>query len=65
MIFPVFWAEETATLDDANADLFKSMVTTPLLLVDIFVYVVGFAFSAVGIIVAIIFKVKLIRAKND
>jgi hypothetical protein len=62
VVFPVFWAEEGAVIDDKNVDLYKSMVSTPLFIVDIFVYTVGFAFSSIGIIVSIIFKVKL---RND
>ena len=53
LIFPVFWADETATLDDENADLYKNMVTTPLLLVDVFVYTISFGFGSLGIIFSI------------
>ncbi len=59
VVFPVFWADETATISDDNADLYKGLVKTPLLLVDIFVYGVSFGFSTLGIIVAVIFKIKL------
>lgn len=29
-LFPVFWGDEGADIDDENADLFKDMVATPL-----------------------------------
>ncbi|XP_029472336.1 platelet glycoprotein 4 [Rhinatrema bivittatum] len=29
-VFPVLWLNETATIDDANAELFKATVTTPM-----------------------------------
>ncbi len=64
VIFPVFWADEGAVIDDENADMYKGMVTTPLLVVDIFIYFIGIACSILGIIVALIFKVKLLLEKR-
>ena len=34
LIFPILWADETAELDDENADKFKSLVLTPTKVVD-------------------------------
>ena len=56
--FPMFWADETATLDDENADLIKSLMVTPLLLVDIFVYAIGFGICGLGILVGFYLKFK-------
>ena len=56
--FPMFWADETATLDDENADLIKNLMVTPLLLVDIFVYAVGFGLAGLGILAGIFLKIR-------
>ena len=34
LIFPILWADETAELDEENADKFKSLVLTPTKVVD-------------------------------
>ena len=57
--FPMFWADETAILDDENADLIKSLMVTPLLLLDIFVYAVGFGLCGLGIFLGIFIKIRL------
>ena len=57
--FPMFWTDETATLDDENADLIKSLMVTPLLLLDIFVYAVGFGLCGLGIFLGIFIKIRL------
>ena len=41
--FPLMWADETATIDDASADLYKSKATIPLLLLDVF------SFGSIGL----------------
>ena len=53
--FPLMWADETATIDDASADLFKSKATIPLLLLDIFSLGFGLGLGSLGLLVSGIF----------
>ena len=53
--FPLMWADETATIDDASADLFKSKATIPLLLLDIFSLGFGLGLGSFGLLVSLIF----------
>ena len=50
VLFPLFWIDETATIDDENADFLRSKMTIPLLLADIFLYGVGFGVSSLCIV---------------
>ena len=34
LLFPIMWADETAVLDELNAENFKTMVMTPTKIVD-------------------------------
>ena len=51
VLFPLFWIDETATIDDENADFLRSKMTIPLLLADIFLYGIGFGVSSLCIVI--------------
>ena len=53
--FPLMWADETATIDDESADLYKSKATTPLLLLDIFALGFGLGLGSLGVMVSLLF----------
>ena len=53
--FPLMWVDETATIDDPSADIFKSMATIPLLLLDIFSLGFGLGLGSFGLLVSVIF----------
>ena len=53
--FPVMWTDETATIDDESADLYKSKATIPLLLLDIFALGFGLGVGSLGIVISLIF----------
>ena len=55
LYFPLMWADETATIDEASADLYKSQATIPLLLLDIFSLGFGLALGGFGILLSLIF----------
>ena len=59
--FPLLWTDETATIDDENAELIKSLMVTPLWLLDIFVYAVGFGLCGLGILWGLLIKIRLSR----
>ena len=48
------WTDETATISDEYADLFKSKATTPLLLLDIFSLGFGIGFGIFGTLLSLI-----------
>ena len=52
VMFPVMWVDETVTIDDKNADLYKSMATIPLLLLNIFALGFGLGLGCLVIIVS-------------
>ena len=47
LIFPIMWADETAELDEENADKFKSMVLVPSKVVDGVAIGVGMVLGAI------------------
>ena len=55
LYFPLMWADETATIDEESANLYKSKATIPLLLLDIFSFGFGLALGGFGILLSIIF----------
>lgn len=55
LYFPLMWADETATIDEESANLYKSKATIPLLLLDIFSFGFGLGLGGCGILLCIIF----------
>ena len=65
VVFPMFWVDETVTINDENADYLKSRMSIPLLVSDILIYGVGFALSGIGILIGLIFKLRLLMKKKQ
>ena len=65
VVFPMFWVDETVTINDENADYLKSRMSIPLLVSDILIYGVGFALSGIGILIGLIFKLRLSMKKKQ
>ena len=53
LIFPIMWADETAQLDSANAEDFKSMVLNPTKVVDGVAIGLGIVVGAILILVGL------------
>ena len=65
VVFPILWVDETVTINDENADYLKFRMSIPLLVSDIFIYGVGFALSGIGILIGLIFKLRLLMKKKQ
>ena len=65
VVFPMFWVDETVTINDENADYLKSRMSIPLLVSDILIYGIGFALSGIGILIGLIFKLRLLMKKKQ
>ena len=65
VVFPILWVDETVTINDENADYLKFRMSIPLLVSDILIYGVGFALSGIGILIGLIFKLRLLMKKKQ
>ena len=65
VVFPILWVDETVTINDENADYLKFRMSIPLLVSDILIYGVGFALSGIGILIGLIFKLRLSMKKKQ
>ena len=65
VVFPILWVDETVTINDENADYLKFRMSIPLLVSDILIYGVGFALSGIGILIGLIFKLRLLLKKKQ
>ena len=53
--FPLLWVDETATIDEKSANLYKSKATIPLLLLDIFSLGFGLGLGSLGLVISLIY----------
>ena len=65
VVFPILWVDETVTINDENADYLKFRMSIPLLVSDSLIYGVGFALSGIGILIGLIFKLRLLMKKKQ